>query len=163
MNKSGKELLEIWPKISGRDSITVQPLIHGDFFCDNIMIDGDGNFTLLDFGETSRGPVGLDIGIALVSWASQHGLADLENVKLFLEGFNSVIPLSNDTLNTMPSFVQIGAYRWETFRIQRIDRQDTGHFDMFSPIEFSSLRHSWQELQEPFASSSSLAELATRI
>jgi Ser/Thr protein kinase RdoA (MazF antagonist) len=163
MKKSGKELLEIWPKISGRDSITIQPLIHGDFFSDNTMIDGDGNLIVLDFGDTSRGPVGLDIGVALASWASQHGLPDLENVKAFLEAFDSVIPLTNDTLNAIPSFVLIGAYRWETFRIQRIDRQDTGQFDMFSPVEFSSLRHSWQELQEPFASSSSLADLATRI
>ena len=163
MKKSGKELLEIWLKINGRDSITTQPLIHGDFFSDNTMTDGDGNFILLDFGDTSRGPVGLDIGVALASWATQHGLPDLENVKAFLDGFESVFPLTNDTLNAIPSFVLIGAYRWETFRIQRIDMQDTRQFDMFSPVEFSSLRISWEELQEPFASSSSLAELATRI
>jgi len=163
MKVSGKELLEFWPKINGRDSITIQPLIHGDFFSDNIMIDGDGNLFVLDFGDTSRGPVGLDIGVALASWASQHGLPDLENVKVFLEAFDSVIPLTIDTLNAIPSFVLVGAYRWETFRIQRIDRQDTSQFDMFSPVEFSSLRHSWQELQELFASSSSLVDLANRI
>ena len=159
MNVRGGELIETWDNISSQVEPDGQQLIHGDFFTDNTMIEVGGSFIVLDFGDTSRGLVGLDIGIALNSWASHNGLADLENVGAFLEGFDSVTPLSIDILQAIPSFVQVGSFRWESFRIGRIDMQDADQFDMLSPVEFSSLHESWQKLKKPFSSFSSLKDL----
>jgi len=83
----------------------------------------------------------------------------MDNVKIFLEGFDSVIPLSGKALSQIPAFTQFGAFRWETFRIQRIEMQDPERYAMRSPLEFQTLRHAWQALQEQFDKVSSVQDL----
>jgi hypothetical protein len=163
MKECGLQLLHSWHKLSDVESTFQSTLIHGDLFTDNAMIDESGRFILLDFNETCYGSMGLDVGIALNSWASQNGLPVMENVINFLRAFDEVIPLNDDAISLIPFFAQIGAYRWETFRIQRIEMQDPRQQLMRSPEEFQSLRHAWREVQALFNGARSVHELALEI
>ena len=150
MNQFGLSLLNLWDYFQDRDSDLIQTIVHGDLYTDNTMLDEQGRFYLLDFNEVCRGSIGIDIGIALNSWASENGVPRMDNVKVFLEGFDSVIPISGKALSQIPAFAQFGAFRWETFRIQRIEMQDPDRYTMRSPLEFQSLRLAWHELGTQF-------------
>jgi len=161
MNEMGRSLLDVWQRLEREELDLTRSLINGDFFTDHCMIDGEGRLIMLDFSQTCIGPIGLDIGIAINSWASQYGRPVMINVINFLEAFDSVIPLNGDALSLIPTFAQIGAFRWETFRIQRMEMQDPRQHPMRSPKEFQSLRHGWLELQETFDSAVSVKELTS--
>jgi hypothetical protein len=163
MNESGQKLLTNWREIEGSGSDFFQSLIHGDLFTDNTMIGHDGRFFLLDFSDVCYGSIGIDIGISLNSWTSHNGRPQKEHISTFLEAFDSVIPLTGTALSTIPTYAQIGAFRWETFRIQRIEMQDPAKYIMRSPEEFQSLRHAWNEMSDLFEGLSSVQELASRI
>ncbi len=68
----------------------------------------------------------------------------MPHVHKFLEAFDSVIALSPKALASIPIYGQIGAIRWEIFRVQRIAMQDPDRYKMRSPQEFQSLRQDWQ-------------------
>jgi Ser/Thr protein kinase RdoA (MazF antagonist) len=160
MKEFGQYLLHCWHKLRDVESAFKSALIHGDLFTDNTMIDESGRFILLDFSETRYGSMGLDLGISLNSWASQNGLLVMENVINFLRAFDRVIPFNADAISLIPVFAQIGAYRWETFRIQRLEMQDPRQQSMRSPEEFQSLRYAWREVQALFDGARSVQELA---
>ena len=162
MMERGSRLVQEWDRVSGSESVYPDALIHGDLFTDNVFFDDEGNVILLDFNETSCGPIGLDIGTALSSWASRNGKPVLGNALKFLEGFDSVVALTGEQLAQIPTFVQIGAYRWETFRVRRVGMQDPRRIAMRSPDEFRSIQKGWRELESDFASLSSIKELRTR-
>ena len=132
-------------------------------FTDNVMIDESGRFILLDFSETRYGSMGIDVGLALNSWASHNGRPDMDNVINFLQGYDSVSALNDNSLSLIPFYAQAGAYRWETFRIQRIEMQDPRRQLMRSPAEFQSLRQAWRESQALFDSARSVHELSSII
>jgi len=148
MMERGSRLVREWDRVSNRDSVYANTLIHGDLFTDNVFFDDKGNVVLLDFNETSYGPIGLDIGTALSSWASRHGKPVKVNTLKFLEGFESAAPLTVEQLAQIPTFVQIGAYRWETFRVRRIGMQDPRQMTMRSPDEFRSIQLHTAELEK---------------
>jgi len=163
MMERGQRLVREWDRVSSNESVYANTLIHGDVFTDNVIFDEEGNVVLLDFNEISFGPIGLDIGTALSSWASRNGKPVIGNALKFLEGFDSVEPLTREQLAQIPTFVQIGAYRWETFRVQRIRMQDPRRITMRSPDEFRSIQLSWRKLESVFSGVSSLEDLETRI
>lgn len=163
MLERGSRLVQEWDRVSGSESVYPNALIHGDLFTDNVFFDDEGNVILLDFNETSCGPIGLDIGTALSSWASRNGKPVLRNALKFLEGFDSVVALTGEQLAQIPLFLQIGAYRWESFRVRRIGMQDPRRMIMRSPDEFRSIQKGWRELESVFASLSSIKDLRTRI
>jgi len=163
MMERGQRLVREWDRVSSNESVYANTLIHGDVFTDNVIFDEEGNVVLLDFNEISFGPIGLDIGTALSSWASRNGKPVIGNALKFLEGFDSVEPLTGEQLAQIPTFVQIGAYRWETFRVQRIGMQDPRRITMRSPDEFRSIQLGWRKLESVFAGLSSLQDLETRI
>jgi Ser/Thr protein kinase RdoA (MazF antagonist) len=163
MMERGSRMVQEWDRVSNRESVYANTLIHGDLFTDNVFFDEEGDVILLDFNETSYGPIGLDIGTALSSWASRHGKPVVGNTLQFLVGFDSVAPLTGEQLAQIPTFVQIGAYRWETFRVRRIGMQDPRQMTMRSPDEFRSIQKGWRELESVFASLSSIEDLVTRI
>jgi Ser/Thr protein kinase RdoA (MazF antagonist) len=130
-------------------------------FADNVLIDEKGRMVLLDFSEVSYGSMGIDLGVALISWGSQNGKLINGNIVRFLQGFDSVIPLSGKQLSQLPLYSQFGAFRWETFRIQRVFMQEPYQMAMRSPDEFQSLRQAWQDLERVFADFISLEDLVS--
>ena len=163
MKERGQRLVREWDRVFSKESVYANTLIHGDVFTDNVIFDEEGNVVLLDFNETSYGPIGLDIGIALSSWASRYGMPAMDNALNFLEGFDSVGHLTREQLTQIPAFVQIGAYCYETFRVRRIGMQDPRQMKMRSPDEFRSIQLGWRKLESVFAGVSSLEDLETRI
>ncbi len=163
LKASGQRLVDEWRRVSRQEPAFPVTLIHGDLFADNVLIDEKGRLILLDFSEVSRSSIGIDLGTALLSWASQNGELLLDNMVRLLQGFDSVIALTGDQLSQLPIFTQFAAFRWETFRIQRIYRQDPRRRDVRSPAEFHSLSHAWQQLQSLFAELLSVDDLPTRL
>ncbi len=159
MNQDGRLLLESWRDFQSATSPFFPTLIHGDLFTDNALIDEKGCLIMIDFSQVTNGDAGLDIGVAINSWASKNGRLVKANIVRFLEGIDSVTPLAGAALSFIPTFARFGAFRWETFRIQRIERQDPRQFDMRSPAEFQSLRAAWRALQGSFAKLESLSDL----
>ncbi|MEM7348201.1 MAG: phosphotransferase, partial [Chloroflexota bacterium] len=146
MHESGQRLLAAWDHIQNNQDIFLQALIHGDFFTDNAIISNKQEFFMIDFSHMSQGPIGIDLGISLNSWASQEGVPHMTNVIRFLQGVNSVTPLTTDLLTMIPTFAQLAAFRWETFRIQFIMEKDLRHHPARSPEEFQRLRQAWQTI-----------------
>ena len=163
MKSAGRQLLNDWQQVTIQEPAFASTLIHSDLFTDNVLIDDEGLLYLLDFSETSFGPIGIDIGIALTSWASLNGVISPNNLISFLEGFDSVLELTDKQLTQVPIFSMIGAYRWETFRVQRIELHDPRQRALRSPAEFQSFRHGWKGLQEVFDESQSVDDLAERL
>ncbi|MGB3715944.1 MAG: phosphotransferase [Candidatus Promineifilaceae bacterium] len=163
MKSAGRQLLSDWQQATIHKPAFASTLIHCDLFTDNVLIDDEGLLYLLDFSETGFGPIGIDIGIALTSWASQNGVISSNNLIRFLEGFDSVMDLTAEQLSQVPVFSMIGAYRWETFRIQRIEMQDPRKRDLRSPAEFQSIRQAWKGLQEVFEELRNVDDLAARL
>jgi len=159
MSRFGHALLPLWEQLHDRQALFPRSIIHGDLYTDNTMIDTDGRFYIFDLNEVSCGSIGIDIGIALNSWASQNGQPLLNNIRRFLQAFDTVIPLSAEMLSAVPTFAQFGAFRWELFRIQRLELQDPKKYHMRSPIELRSLRHAWCEYQDQFKAASSVHDL----
>jgi len=159
MDQDGRALLEEWRNIESAGSPFSPTLIHGDLFTDNTLIDEQGRLIMIDFSEVTNGNTGLDIGVSINSWAAQNGRPDKENVIRFLEGCDSITPLTRAALSLIPTYARFGAFRWETFRIQRIMMQDPRQFDLRSPAELQSLRHAWRALQKSFEGLESLADL----
>jgi Ser/Thr protein kinase RdoA (MazF antagonist) len=163
MNEMGGFLRTTWVRILENDTDFTHSLLHGDFFTDNTIIDDKGRLIVFDFSQACNGPIGLDIGIALNSWATQYGRPKIAHVLRFLEAFDSVIRLNESILPLIPAFAQIGAFRWETFRIQRMELQDPRQYPMRSPQEFQSMRKAWIRFQESFADARSVQELSANL
>ena len=159
MDQDGQALLERWQRLESSDLPFFPTLIHGDLFTDNTLIDEQGRLIMIDFSEVMNGNTGLDMGVAINSWAAKNGRPDKANVFRFLEGNDSVTPLTGEALSLIPTFARLGAFRWETFRIQRIEMQDPRQINMRSPAEFLSLRHSWRAHQNFFEGVKSVSEL----
>jgi Ser/Thr protein kinase RdoA (MazF antagonist) len=154
-------LVEQWRWFANQENAFPRTLVHGDLFADNVLIDEKGRMVLLDFSEVSYGSMGIDLGVALISWGSQNGKLINGNIVRFLQGFDSVIPLSGKQLSQLPLYSQFGAFRWETFRIQRVFMQEPYQMAMRSPDEFQSLRQAWQDLERVFADFISLEDLVS--
>ena len=160
MDQDGRALLEKWRDFERAGSPFSPTLIHGDLFTDNTLIDEHGRLIMIDFSEVTNGNTGLDIGVSINSWAAQNGRPDKANVIRFLEGCDSITPLTRAALSLIPTYARFGAFRWETFRIQRIAMQDPRQFDLRSPAELQSLRHAWRALQRYFEGLESLSDLS---
>ncbi|HET6443140.1 MAG TPA: phosphotransferase [candidate division Zixibacteria bacterium] len=158
---SGQRLVEQWRRLVSQEDAFPRTIVHRDLFADNVLIDEKGRMVLLDFSEVSYGSIGVDLGVALISWGSQDGKLIGGNIARFLQGFDSVIALTAAQLAQLPLYSQFGAFRWETFRIQRIFSQDPYQMTMRSPAEFQSLRKVWQDLEQVFVDFSSLEDLVS--
>jgi Ser/Thr protein kinase RdoA (MazF antagonist) len=163
MKDSGEYLLDSWRRISKERPLFPRILIHGDMFTDNVLIEDNGRIVLLDFNEIEYTSAGIDIGVAISSWASQDGNPVLLNALRFLQGYDSVIALTGEQLSQIPTFTQIGSFRWETFRVQRIEMQDPRQRAMHTPAEFQRVRHGWRDLQGLFNALQSVDDLAARM
>lgn len=76
-------------------------IIHGDFNEQNLIVESAGEGTnfkvkgIIDFGDTNKSPVLFEVGIALTYMLLQA--KNLESGGIFLAGFESVYPLTNET------------------------------------------------------------------
>jgi len=79
-----------------------QSIIHTDIFPDNVMCD-NGNVTLVDFEEMCQGFSMIDIGIVLMACCIRNNELDVSLARSFLQGYNSIRPLSELEFSLIPS------------------------------------------------------------
>lgn len=97
-----------------------QGLIHGDLFRDNTLFVGDTVTAVLDFSETGRDHLLLDIAITANdfcrAWPAHH--PDAGRRRAFLDGYESVRPLTDGEHAALPVFLAVAAMR---FWLSRLD------------------------------------------
>lgn len=84
-------------------------IIHNDFHPQNVIFFHSDLQAIIDFGNLSVGPVGLDLGQAIHRFA-RLGQPD-EDVKIFLDNYLSVNPLSGLEINSISYFIREGLLR----------------------------------------------------
>lgn len=97
-----------------------QGLIHGDLFRDNALFVGDSVTAVLDFSETGRDHLLLDLAITVNdfcrAWPSHT--PDPGRRSAFLESYESVRPLTAGEHQALPVFLAVAAMR---FWLSRLD------------------------------------------
>lgn len=161
MRTTGQELLSFWRLVKAAE--TDYGLIHGDFFTDNTILRTDNMLVAFDFSQTTQSCFGMDVGTALNSWGAINCSPRVQNTLEFLSGVDSVYSLPPELFAMLPHFAELGALRWETFRVQRLERQDPRRHTLRSPVEFLNLRHAWRRMQPAFAHATSLKTLSQNL
>lgn len=92
-------------------------IIHGDYFPDNTMITPTGKQVIFDFGNSALEVEAYDIAVSVNAWTSEDGVFIPENVDAFLEGYNSVKPLSPEVTQQLPFLGRAAAFSRALLRI----------------------------------------------
>lgn len=100
------------------DNHLPQGIIHADLFKDNVLLDGDHVAGFIDFYYASTGSFVYDIAIAINDWAQTETHTIIESLqKAFLDGYQSVRPLTTDELNYLPIAHKAGCVRFWVSRL----------------------------------------------
>lgn len=93
-------------------------IIHADLFKDNVLLDGEEVAGFIDFYYACNGNFMYDLAIAVNDWArtaSNH--LDKELEKAFIEGYESVRPLSDEERAYFPTAQRAGCIRFWVSRL----------------------------------------------
>ena len=97
-SKIVKEAQTIYKKVDYVSTLNVpRGIIHGDFRMANTLITESCTIALLDFEEASENPLIYDVGYALCG-----ELREIRLKKVFLEGYESVRPLTDQEKKILP-------------------------------------------------------------
>lgn len=101
-----------------------QGLIHGDLFRDNSLFVGDAVNGILDFSEASQDYLLLDIAITLNDFARAWPRLRLkqDSVRAFLQGYESLRPLTAAEKAVLPTFLAVAAMRFWLSRLDVAER-----------------------------------------
>lgn len=92
-------------------------VIHGDLFVDNILFEGDNVSGIIDFYYAHTAAYATDIAVSLNAQAVLLGKDDRERMQVFLEGYESLRPLSEAEKKALPLLLRLGALRFWTSRL----------------------------------------------
>jgi len=92
-------------------------VIHGDLFVDNILFEGDQVSGIIDFYYAHHAAFAMDIAISLNAQAVQLCDQDQSRMALFLEGYTSIRPLSEDEQLALPILLRLAALRFWVSRL----------------------------------------------
>lgn len=141
-----QQLLDAWETTANPDDYC---LIHGDFFRDNSLFDGDKLEGVLDFYHACYDLPVYDIAVALNDWAlDQAGVESPEISRALLEGYQRIAPLPTPEL--LPQALAVGALRFWLSRLEAQQKATNSHAGRGSkpPAEFAAkLALRWQQLQ----------------
>ncbi|WP_130803709.1 homoserine kinase [Acinetobacter ihumii] len=101
-----------------------QGWIHSDLFRDNTLFEGDQLQGILDFSEMNRDDWLFDIAIAINDFCTEHPSVELNLNKLnaFIEGYQTVRPLSTDEHACLAIYLAMAACRFWLLRLQVAQR-----------------------------------------
>jgi len=102
-----------------------QGLIHGDYFCDNILFAGEQVSGVIDFYYGHDAPYALDLAIALNALSIDHLEVDEARPAAVLAGYQSVRQLSDAEWGALPDLLALAAMRFWLSRL----------YDSFFPRE----------------------------
>lgn len=92
-------------------------LVHGDFFRDNVLLDGDGVTGVLDFFHATHDLLAWDIAIALNDWSIVGARPDAARATAFLGGYQRYRPLADDEYAELPALRRAAAARFWLSRL----------------------------------------------
>jgi len=92
-------------------------VIHGDLFVDNILFEGDQVSGIIDFYYAHDAAFVMDIAISINAQALMLSNDDQRRVKVFLEGYASVRPLTGNEHQALPSLLRLAALRFWVSRL----------------------------------------------
>jgi homoserine kinase type II len=111
-------------------------LIHGDLYIDNTLFQNEKLVNILDFEQSGFGRPILDLGISLSGTCLINGDINLDLVKNFLEGYESVKPLGHDEIDFLIPSIYLGLLSIAYWRIIRFQTKE---------LDFDRI-HSYKEL-----------------
>ena len=94
-------------------------VVHADYFCDNILFDGDAVAGIIDFYYACDDAYAMDIAIslnALAISASPDG-EDRQRMAMFMQGYESVRALNAAEHDAMPVLLRLAALRFWVSRL----------------------------------------------
>lgn len=95
-----------------------QGIIHADLFKDNVLLNGDQVAGLIDFYYACNGSLVYDLAIALNDWARcADNTLDTELYQAFLQGYESVRPLTAAERDYLPTAHRAGCLRFWVSRL----------------------------------------------
>jgi len=100
-----------------------QGVIHGDYFCDNILFEGNRLSGVIDFYYAHTAPWIMDIAISTNALAITLGIDDSKRMEALLAGYQQVRPLSDREQSALPALLRLAALRFWLSRL----------FDAFFP------------------------------
>lgn len=77
-------------------------VVHGDLFDDNLIVRPGGGLTVLDWETISLDDPLLDLGMAAVGLAQEHGVLSSERLGALLAGYERIAPLTRDEATALP-------------------------------------------------------------
>ncbi len=92
-------------------------LIHGDLFVDNILFEGNQVSGIIDFYYAHDAALAMDIAISLNAQAVLLSDEDQARIRVFLEGYTSVRPLTEEEHQALPLLLRLAALRFWVSRL----------------------------------------------
>lgn len=93
-------------------------IIHADLFKDNVLLDGEEVAGFIDFYYACNGNFMYDLAIAVNDWArNANNRLDNELANAFLEGYESIRPLSDEERAYLPTAQRAGCVRFWVSRL----------------------------------------------
>jgi len=99
-----------------------QGVIHGDYFRDNVLVDGSGISAVLDFFHATQDVLAWDIAIALNDWAAGAGEPDAGRAQAFIAGYGEIRPLETGEQAWLPALRRAAAARFWLSRLLAAQR-----------------------------------------
>ncbi len=98
-------------RVRAAEADTHRPLrlSHGDLFADNIVVNDGSRLTLLDWETLSLDDPLLDLGMTAVGLAQENGRLAVERVRALVDGYRSVVPLTDEDLAALPTAIEHAA------------------------------------------------------
>lgn len=99
-------------------------IIHGDLYYDNTLFDNNHLSTVLDFEQAGIGEYLLDLGISLSGTCLEKGRIITPLVNSYLQGYESVRPLSADEKIYLDQSIILGLMSISLWRIKRFKERN---------------------------------------
>jgi len=92
-------------------------VIHGDYFCDNILFEGDSLSGVIDFYYAHNAPFSMDIAISINALAICFQQDDDARSAAFLRGYDQIRPLTTGEVRALPGLLRLSALRFWLSRL----------------------------------------------
>src|SRR5437667_4027667 len=93
-------------------------IIHGDLFCDNVLLKGDKVVAILDFEAACRGKFVYDLATAVNALCFDEGKYQLRRFEALIAGYESLRTLSLAEWDAFPNELRFSALRFTVTRLK---------------------------------------------
>ncbi len=105
-----------WQAEQGWDGLPTG-IIHGDYFCDNILFEGDRVSGVIDFYYAHSASYVMDIAIAINALSIHLQPEDDARMAALLRGYGGVRPLREEEQQALPGLLRLAALRFWLSRL----------------------------------------------